>query len=77
MFGLIGAVVIGAVMGWVAENFNFTRLGLFPAITTAIGGAIIAYFIFVFLGIGLYGRAFTSAIGAGIALFLAPRISRR
>lgn len=71
--GLIGAVVIGAAMGWAAERFNLTRMGLFPAITTAIGGAIVAYLILLFFGVGIYGRGATSAVGAAVALFFGGR----
>lgn len=77
MFGLIGAVVIGCVMGWAAENFGFTRMGLFPAITTAVGGAILAFFVLAIFGIGIYGRTGTAAVGAALALFLAPKLGRR
>lgn len=77
MFGLIAAVVIGAVMGWAAENFGFTRMGLLPAITTAVGGAILAFFVLAIFGIGIYGRTGTAAAGAALALFLAPKLGRR
>lgn len=76
MFGLIGAVVIGAAMGWGAERFGFTRMAFVPAVTTAVGGAILAYFVLAIFGIGLYGRTGTAAAGAAIALFMAPRLSR-
>ncbi|MEM7742821.1 MAG: hypothetical protein AAF409_03840 [Pseudomonadota bacterium] len=74
--GLIGAVVIGCAMGWAAERFKFTRIGLVPAISTAIGGAIVAYLILLFFGVGIYGRGVTSAVGAAVALFFAPRMRR-
>ncbi|MEM0989414.1 MAG: hypothetical protein AAGK00_11070 [Pseudomonadota bacterium] len=77
MIGLIGAVVIGGVLGWVAERYRWTRLGLVPAMTTAIGGAIVAYLVLLFFGIGLYGRGFTAAAGAIVVLILAPRVRRR
>ncbi|MEM1300705.1 MAG: hypothetical protein AAGH68_15640 [Pseudomonadota bacterium] len=76
MFGLLGAIIVGAVMGWAAEQFGFTRMGLVPAVTTAVGGAVIAFFLLALFGIGFYGRTGTAAIGAAIALFLAPRMRR-
>ncbi|MFK7943964.1 MAG: hypothetical protein AB8B85_13765 [Paracoccaceae bacterium] len=77
MFGLLGAVIIGAAMGWAAENFQFTRMGLVPAIATAVGGAVIAFFLLALFGIGLFGRTGTAAIGAALALYLGPRVGRR
>ena len=64
-------------MGWAAENFNFTRMGLVPAISTGVGGAVIAFFVLALFGIGLFGRTGTAAIGAAIALYLGPRMRRR
>ena len=77
MFGLLGALVVGAVMGWAAERFGFTRIGVVPAIATAVGGAVIAFFLLALLGIGVFGRTGTAAIGAAIALYLGPRMGSK
>lgn len=77
MFGLIGAVIIGVAMGWAAEKFGFTRMGLYPAITTALGGAVLAFFVLAIFGIGIYGRTGTAVVGAALALFFAPKLRRR
>ena len=67
MFHFFGAVIIGTLIGYLAEKFNFTRNGVIVSIALAVGGAMILTFSQSFLGIGLglgLGRPATSAIGA-------------
>lgn len=72
MFYIIGAVFIGAIVGWASERIGFTRHGYVIAITLGIGGAIIAWFIQGALGITLgLGRTGASVLGAAAMLLLA------
>lgn len=77
MIGLIGAVLIGVAVAWVAERYGFTRLGLIPAITTAVGGAVIGYLVLFMFGIGLWGRGGTAIVGSVLGLVLLPGAFRR
>lgn len=71
MFHMIGAVIIGALTGYLAEKFNFTRNGVIISIALGVGGAIILWFAQGFLGVGLgLGRAATSILGAVGLLFI-------
>lgn len=65
MFHFFGAVIIGTLIGYLAEKFNFTRNGVIVSIALAVGGAMILTFSQSFLGIGLgLGWPATSATGA-------------
>ena len=71
MFHMFGAIIIGALTGYLSEKFNFTRNGVIVSIALGVGGAIILWFAQGFLGIGLgLGRAATSIVGAIGLLFI-------
>ena len=77
MIGFVGAILIGVAVAWAAERYGFTRLGLFPAIVTAVGGAVIGYMVLYMFGIGLGGRGLTAVIGAIGGLVLLPGALRK
>ena len=72
MYHFFGAIIIGALIGYMAEKFNFTRNGIIVSIALVVGGAMIFSFAQGFLGIGLgLGRPATSAVGAVALLVVA------
>jgi len=65
MYHFFGAIIIGALIGYMAEKFNFARNGIIVSIALGVGGAMLLSFSQRFLGIGLgLGSPATSAIGA-------------
>lgn len=68
---LIGAALVGVIVGFVASRMNLVRTPVPSAMIIGLGGGVAAFFVFSFFGIGLFGRSGTAAIGAGIALYLA------
>ena len=72
MYHFFGAIIIGALIGYMAEKFNFTRNGIIVSIALGVGGAMLFSFAQAFLGIGLgLGRHATSAVGAVLLLAIA------
>ncbi len=71
MFHMIGAIIIGALTGYMAERLSLTRNGVIVSVALGVGGAIILWFAQGFIGIGFgLGRAMTSFVGAAGLLFI-------
>ena len=71
MLHMFGAIIVGALTGYISERMGFTRNGIIISIALGVGGAIILWFAQGFLGIGLgFGRAMTSFVGAVGLLFI-------
>lgn len=71
MFHMLGAIIIGALTGYVSERLGLTRNGAIVSIALGVGGAIILWFAQGFMGIGFgLGRAMTSFAGAVGLLFI-------
>ncbi len=71
MFHMLGAIIIGALTGYVSERLGLTRNGAIVSIALGVGGAIILWFAQGFMGIGFgLGRAMTSFLGAAGLLFI-------
>ena len=72
MYIIFGAVLIGGVIGYVAERMRLTRLGFVVAIATGVGGAVIMSLLNRLFGLnfGLHG-GMVSILGSVILLFIA------
>ena len=77
--GWIAAIIIGAIAGWLAEQFMKSDTGLIMNIVLGIVGAAVASAILSFFGIhlgGWLGYLIAGFIGACILIFLV-RVVRR
>jgi uncharacterized membrane protein YeaQ/YmgE (transglycosylase-associated protein family) len=78
--GWIAAIIIGAIAGWLAEQFMKSQMGLLMNILLGIVGAAVASWLFSFLGIhfgpGWLGYLIAGFIGACILIGVA-RVFRR
>jgi uncharacterized membrane protein YeaQ/YmgE (transglycosylase-associated protein family) len=75
--GWIAAIIIGAIAGWLAEQFMKSQMGLAMNIVLGIVGAAVASWLFSLLGISLGGWAgylIAGFIGACILIFAARAI---
>lgn len=78
--GLIGAVVIGILAGWIAEKVMRRNHGLLTNLIVGVIGAFLGGFLATSLGIGysgFVGTLLVAAAGAVILLFLLGLFSRR
>ena len=78
--GIIAALIIGAIAGWLAGKIvRGTGFGIIGDILVGIAGALVASYLFpklgIHLGTGLLSKILYSAIGA-ILLLLIVRLVR-
>ena len=77
--GWIAAIVIGAIAGWLAEQFMKSNMGLVMNIILGIVGAAIASALLGFFGVSLggwIGYLIAGFIGACILIAVARMIRR-
>ncbi|MGE0045185.1 MAG: GlsB/YeaQ/YmgE family stress response membrane protein [Hyphomonadaceae bacterium] len=71
--GLIGAIIIGILAGWIAEQIGGRRHGLLTNLIVGLVGALLGGFLADQLGIvfyGFVGSLVVSTLGAVLLLFL-------
>ncbi|ODN68405.1 GlsB/YeaQ/YmgE family stress response membrane protein [Methylobrevis pamukkalensis] len=78
--GIIGAIIIGILAGWIAEKIMKRDHGLLTNLIVGIVGSFLGAFIFSALGLsvqaGWIGSLIVSSIGAIILLFIVGLIRR-
>jgi uncharacterized membrane protein YeaQ/YmgE (transglycosylase-associated protein family) len=78
--GIIGAIVIGILAGWIAEKVMNRSHGILTNLVVGVIGSFIGAFLASALGItwgGWVGSLVISTIGAIVLLFLLGLIRRR
>lgn len=77
--GWIGAIIVGGIAGWLAEQFMKSNLGLLMNIILGIVGAALASALFGLVGIqfgGWIGYLIAGFIGAVILIAIGRAIRR-
>lgn len=77
---IFGAIVIGILAGWIAEQVMGRNHGLLTNLIVGIVGAFLGAFIVGALGVGFagfWGSLIVSAFGAIVLLFLLNLVKRR
>ena len=77
--GWIGAIIVGGIAGWLAEQFMKSNLGLLMNIILGIVGAALASALFGLVGIefgGWLGYLIAGFIGAVILIAIGRAIKR-
>ncbi|WP_377289095.1 GlsB/YeaQ/YmgE family stress response membrane protein [Rhizobium sp. SG2393] len=78
--GLIGAIVVGGIAGWLAEQFMRSNMGLLMNIVLGIIGAAALNFVLslagVYTGTGLLVYLVVGFIGACILIAIARAVRR-
>jgi uncharacterized membrane protein YeaQ/YmgE (transglycosylase-associated protein family) len=78
--GILGAIIIGILAGWIAEKVMKRNHGLLTNLIVGLVGALLGAFIAGALGIdfgGWIGSLIVSTIGAVVLLFLLGLVRRR
>lgn len=79
--GLITAIIVGGLAGWVAEKVMKSNMGLLMNIILGIAGAFVLNLILGLLGIGAGGGIIVyfivALIGACLLIFIARMIKGR
>lgn len=71
-FSFWGSLVIGGVVAYIAEKWDFTHHGVVQAIIIALGGVILLFMARVMFGISFGTPGVNAIIGALGALILIP-----
>ncbi len=77
---LLGAIIIGILAGWIAEQVMGRKHGLLTNLIVGVVGALLGAFIANALGIGFagfWGSLIVSTLGAIVLLFLLGLFKRR
>ncbi|MFB2551629.1 GlsB/YeaQ/YmgE family stress response membrane protein [Ensifer soli] len=78
--GLIGAIVVGGLAGWLAEKFMNSNMGLFMNIILGIIGAAALNFVLsvagIYTGTGLIVYLIVGFIGACILIAIGRAVRR-
>ncbi|MBL8549756.1 MAG: GlsB/YeaQ/YmgE family stress response membrane protein [Hyphomonadaceae bacterium] len=78
--GLIGAIIIGILAGWIAEQVSNRSHGLLTNLVVGLVGALLGGFLAEALGIGFYGfvgSLIISTLGAILLLALLSFFRRK
>jgi uncharacterized membrane protein YeaQ/YmgE (transglycosylase-associated protein family) len=78
--GILGAIIIGILAGWIAEQVMKREHGLFMNLIVGLAGALLGAFIAGALGIefvGFVGSLIVSTLGAILLLFIFGLVRRR
>jgi uncharacterized membrane protein YeaQ/YmgE (transglycosylase-associated protein family) len=78
--GLLGAIIVGILAGWIAEQILKRRHGLLTNLVVGVLGAILGGFLANMLGIsfaGIVGSLIISSIGAILLLLILDVIKGR
>ncbi|MGB0410199.1 MAG: hypothetical protein ACPGFA_01320 [Pikeienuella sp.] len=72
MYMVFGAVLIGGIIGYVAERMRLTHLGFVVAVAVGVGGAVMLSVVNRLFGLNFgLSNGMMSVVGAGILLFIA------
>jgi uncharacterized membrane protein YeaQ/YmgE (transglycosylase-associated protein family) len=78
--GLLGAIIVGGVAGWLAEQFMKSNMGIFMNIILGIVGAALLNFLLsvfgIYTGTGVLVYLIVGFIGACILIAIARAIRR-
>ena len=78
--GLLGAVIVGGLAGWLAERFMKSNMGIFINIILGIVGAAALNFVLGLLGIytgnGVLTYLIVGVVGACLLIAIARAIKR-
>lgn len=78
--GLIGAIIIGIVAGWIAEQVTNREHGLISNLIVGLIGALLGGFLAGLIGIefaGFWGSLIVSTVGAVLLLVIVGAVRGR
>lgn len=79
--GIIGAIIIGILAGWIAEKVMHRNHGLITNLIVGVVGAFLGSFLATALGIGtgagVIPSLITATVGAILLLFILGLFNRR
>ena len=71
-FAFFGSLMIGGIVGYLAEKWDFTHNGVLPSIVIALGGVVLLFMVRVMFHLSFGSPGLDAIIGAAGALVLIP-----
>lgn len=71
-FAFFGSLMIGGIVGYLAEKWDLTHNGVLPSIIIALGGVILLFMVRVMFGLSFGAPGIDAIVGAAGALILVP-----
>ena len=76
-FSFFGSLIIGGIIGYVSEKYNFTHNGIIPSIIICLGGVILLFMLRVMFGISFGSPGLNAIVGSAGALIIVPTAARK
>jgi hypothetical protein len=71
-FAFFGSLMIGGIVGYLAEKWDLTHNGVLPSIIIALGGVVLLFMVRVMFHLSFGSPGVDAIIGAAGALVLVP-----
>jgi hypothetical protein len=71
-FSFFGSLMIGGIVGYLAEKWDLTHNGVMASIVIALGGVILLFMVRVMFGLSFGAPGIDAIVGAAGALLLIP-----
>jgi hypothetical protein len=71
-FAFFGSLMIGGIVGYLAEKWDFTHNGVLASIVIALGGVILLFMVRIMFGLSFGAPGIDAIVGAAGALLLIP-----
>jgi len=71
-FGFFGSLMIGGVVGYLSEKWDFTHNGVLASVVIALGGVVLLFMVRVMFHLSFGSLGLDAIIGAAGALVLIP-----
>ncbi len=71
-FAFFGALMIGGIVGYLAEKWDLAHNGVLASIVIALGGVILLFMVRVMFGLSFGAPGIDAIVGAAGALILIP-----
>ncbi len=76
-FAFFGSLMIGGIVGYLAEKWDLTHNGILASIVIALGGVVLLFMVRVMFHLSFGSPGFDAIIGAAGALILIPTEAAR
>lgn len=71
-FAFFGSLMIGGIVGYLSEKWDFTHNGVLASIVISLGGVILLFMVRVMFNLSFGSPGLDAIIGAAGALILIP-----
>lgn len=71
-FAFFGSLMIGGIVGYLAEKWDMTHNGVLASIVIALGGVVLLFMVRVMFGLSFGQPGVDAIVGAAGALILIP-----